>query len=111
VDPRRADKLGAKALRRGHLGKRSQCPHKRLSKTILDKRHPDDDDPFRSATIKVTKIDVAKAHIRVAVQLFFEGEHLVPVYTLASAAREIVGSLTGRINRGGIGRNGQESFP
>jgi hypothetical protein len=48
--------------------------------------------------IKVTKIGVAEAHVRTAARLFFEGGHLVPVYTLASAAREIVGSIAKKID-------------
>ena len=44
-------------------------------------------------TIELTKIDVAEAHIRTAVRLFFEGCHPVPVYTLANAAREILTSI------------------
>jgi hypothetical protein len=34
----------------------------------------------------LTKIDVAEAHIRAAVRLFFEGENPAPVYALANAA-------------------------
>ena len=44
-------------------------------------------------TIELTKIDVAEAHIRTAVRLFFEGCHSVPVYTPANAAREILTSI------------------
>jgi len=40
--------------------------------------------------MKLTKIDVAEAQIRAAVWMYFRGEHPVPVYTLANAAREIV---------------------
>jgi len=40
-----------------------------------------------------TKIDVAEAHIRTAVCLFFEDSHPVPVYTLACSAREIMTTL------------------
>jgi hypothetical protein len=43
--------------------------------------------------MRLTKIDVAEAHIRAAVWMFFRGEHPVPVYTLANAAREIVGTI------------------
>lgn len=40
--------------------------------------------------IIVTKIDVAETQIKTAVRLFFEGADLVPIYTLANAAREVV---------------------
>ena len=43
--------------------------------------------------MKLTKIDIAEAQIRAAVRMFFEGAHPVPVYTLANAAREIVGTI------------------
>jgi hypothetical protein len=43
--------------------------------------------------MKLTKIDIAAAQIRAAVQLYFEGGHPVPVYTLANAAREIVSTI------------------
>jgi hypothetical protein len=49
-------------------------------------------------TYELTKIDVAAAHIQAAVRLFFEGGHPVPIYTLASAARELlttIGDKTG----------------
>lgn len=48
--------------------------------------------------MKLTKIDVAEAHIRTAVRLFFECSHAVPVYTLANAAREIVATIGDRID-------------
>jgi len=48
--------------------------------------------------MKLTKIDVAEAQIRAAVRLFFEGEHAVPVYTLANAAREIVATIGAQID-------------
>ena len=44
-------------------------------------------------TYDLTKIDVAQALIQTAVRLFFEGAHPVPIYALASAAREIVTTL------------------
>jgi hypothetical protein len=37
-----------------------------------------------------TKIDVAEAHIRTAVRLFFEDRHPVPIHLLACSAREIL---------------------
>ena len=40
--------------------------------------------------MKLTKIDVAEAHIRAAVRLFFACEHPAPVYSLTCAAREIL---------------------
>src|SRR5664280_941709 len=43
-----------------------------------------------AVTYDLTKIDVAAAHIRTAVRLFFEDSHPVPIYTLASAAREML---------------------
>lgn len=42
---------------------------------------------------ELTKIDVAEALIRTAVRLFFEGAHPVPIYSLASAAREILTTI------------------
>jgi len=44
-------------------------------------------------TLELTKIDVCAAHISTAVRLFFEGAHPVPIYALASAAREILTTL------------------
>jgi hypothetical protein len=38
----------------------------------------------------LTKLDVAEAHIKTAVRLFFEDGHPVSIYSLANAAREIV---------------------
>ena len=48
--------------------------------------------------MKVTKIDAAEAQIRAAVWMFFRGGHLVPVYTLANAAREIVAAIGDQID-------------
>jgi hypothetical protein len=48
--------------------------------------------------MKLTKIDVAEAQIRAAVWMFFRGEHPVPVYTLANAAREIVDTVGEQID-------------
>jgi hypothetical protein len=42
---------------------------------------------------ELSKIDVAEALIQAAVRLFFEGAHPVPIYVLASAAREIMTTL------------------
>jgi hypothetical protein len=44
-------------------------------------------------TLELTKIDVAEAQIRTAVRLFFEEGHPVPVYLLASSAREILTTI------------------
>jgi hypothetical protein len=41
-------------------------------------------------TFELTKIDIAEALIRSAVRLFFQNEHPVPIYQLASSAREIL---------------------
>jgi hypothetical protein len=43
--------------------------------------------------MRLSKIDVAEAQICAAVRMFFKGDHPVPVYTLANAAREIVASI------------------
>jgi len=43
--------------------------------------------------LTVTKIDAAEAQLRAAVRMFFEGWHLVPIYTLANAAREVVAKI------------------
>jgi|SRR5258708_5295098 hypothetical protein len=43
--------------------------------------------------MKLSKIDVAEVQIRAAVRMFFEGQHPVPIFTLANAAREIVASV------------------
>lgn len=40
-----------------------------------------------------TKIDVAEAHIKTAVRLFFEDQHPVPIHLLACSAREILTSV------------------
>jgi hypothetical protein len=44
-------------------------------------------------TFEFTNAAVAEAQIKTAVRLYFEGSHPVPVYTLASAAREIVTTM------------------
>ena len=49
--------------------------------------------PKKSTTLRLNKIDVAEAHIIAAVKLFFETGHPASVYTLASAAREILTTL------------------
>ena len=47
--------------------------------------------------VKLTKIDIAEAHIRAAVRLFFEDEHPAPVYLLACPAREVLTTLGDKI--------------
>jgi hypothetical protein len=49
-----------------------------------------------AVTYELSKIDVAAAHIRTAVRLFFEDAHPVPIYTLASAARELLTTIGDR---------------
>jgi hypothetical protein len=44
-------------------------------------------------TYELTKIDVAAALIQGAVRLFFEGGHPVPIYLLASSARELLTTI------------------
>ncbi|MBS4083885.1 MAG: hypothetical protein KGZ73_10070 [Rhizobiales bacterium] len=46
---------------------------------------------------ELTKIDVAEAHIKTAVWLYFQNAHPVPIYTLASAAREILTTIGDKI--------------
>jgi hypothetical protein len=41
----------------------------------------------------LTKIDAAEAQLRAAVRMFFEDLHLVPVYALAYAVREVVAQI------------------
>lgn len=45
----------------------------------------------------LTKLDVAEAHIKTAVRLFFEEGHPVSIYTLANAAREIVSESVSKV--------------
>ena len=47
----------------------------------------------KTNTLRLNKIDVAEAHINTAVKLYFENGHPVSIYTLASAAREILTTL------------------
>jgi hypothetical protein len=44
-------------------------------------------------TYELTKIDVAESLLVAAIRLFFEDEHPVPVYQLASSAREILTTI------------------
>jgi hypothetical protein len=48
--------------------------------------------------MELTKIGIAEAHICAAVRMFFADGHLVPVFTLANAAREIVENIGGQID-------------
>jgi hypothetical protein len=50
-----------------------------------------------SVTYELTKVDVAEALLKTAIKQFFEGDHPVPVYVLASAAREILTTVGDRI--------------
>jgi hypothetical protein len=50
-----------------------------------------------SVTYKLTKIDVAEALLKTAIKLFFEGDHPVPIYVLASAAREILTTVGDKV--------------
>jgi hypothetical protein len=43
--------------------------------------------------MRLTKIDVAEAHLRASIRMFFEDAHPVPIYTLGCAAREILDKL------------------
>jgi hypothetical protein len=49
--------------------------------------------PSITNLIVITKIGAAEAHIKAAVWLYLQGGHLVPVFTLANAAREVVATL------------------
>jgi hypothetical protein len=50
-----------------------------------------------SVTYELTKVDVAEALLKTAIKQFFEGDHPVPIYVLASAAREILTTVGDRI--------------
>ena len=43
--------------------------------------------------LSLTKINAAEAQLRAAVRMYFENNHLAPVYTLANAVREVVGQI------------------
>jgi hypothetical protein len=43
--------------------------------------------------LALTKIDAAEAQLKAAVRMYFENRHLVPIYALANAVREVVGRL------------------
>jgi hypothetical protein len=46
-----------------------------------------------SRKMVVSKLECAEAHINAAVRLYLGNAHLVPVFTLANAAREVVETL------------------
>lgn len=50
-----------------------------------------------ASAFDLTKLDVAAAEIRTAVRLFFEDSHPVPIYVLASSAREILTTIGGKL--------------
>jgi hypothetical protein len=43
--------------------------------------------------LNLTKIDAAEAQLKAAVRMYFENNHLAPVYALANAVREVVGQI------------------
>jgi hypothetical protein len=43
--------------------------------------------------LTLTKIDAAEAQLKTAVRLYFENSHLAPIFTLANAVREVVGTI------------------
>lgn len=43
--------------------------------------------------LTLTKIDAAKAQLKAAVRMYFENQHIAPVFTLANAVREVVGTI------------------
>jgi hypothetical protein len=44
-------------------------------------------------SLEVSKLEAAEAHLKAAVRLYFSNDHIVPVLTLANAAREVVATL------------------
>ncbi len=43
--------------------------------------------------LSLTKIDAAEAQLKTAVRMYFQDDHLAPIYTLANAVREVVGQV------------------
>jgi hypothetical protein len=43
--------------------------------------------------LTLTKIDAAEAQLKTAVRMYFENEHIVPIFALANAVREVVGKI------------------
>ena len=52
--------------------------------------------------LNLTKIDAAEAQLKVAVRMYFENNHLAPVYTLANAVREVVGQIGEHLDVGTV---------
>jgi hypothetical protein len=47
--------------------------------------------------LTLTKIDAAEAQLKAAVRMYFEGQHIAPIFALANAVREVVGTLGGHL--------------
>jgi hypothetical protein len=47
--------------------------------------------------MRLTKIDVAEAHLVTAVRSLFRGEHPASIYLLAASAREILTTIGSKI--------------
>ena len=47
--------------------------------------------------MQLTKIDAAESHIAAAVRLYFQGQPIAPVFTLAAASREILTTIGGKM--------------
>jgi len=43
--------------------------------------------------LNLTKLDAAEAQLRTAVRMYFENDHLAPIYALANAVRKVVGQI------------------
>ena len=43
--------------------------------------------------LTLSKIDAAEAQLKAAVRMYFENRHIAPVFTLANAVREVVGTI------------------
>ena len=52
--------------------------------------------------LNLTKIDAAEAQLKAAVRMYFENNHLAPVYTLANAVREVVGQIGEHLDMGTV---------
>src|SRR6516225_3640376 len=50
-------------------------------------RHP------KGQRLSLTKIDAAEAQLKKAVRMYFENDHLVPIYALANAVREVTAGI------------------
>jgi hypothetical protein len=75
------------------MGGRFPRPARRLKK----RTHMDvSDDAMKrpiGQKLALAKIDAAEAQLKAAVRMYFENRHLVPIYALANAVREVVGRL------------------